>query len=181
MYDVRPLVDQVTAPLPDLTAELAAHPAVVELQRRLTVVLDGLHDAARVAADGAEAGIGLYREYLDVHGYSEDAATTAAVAEVRQGTEAIAEIPGRLDSAAYATRFTYGSYNARTGARPVHAEQRGPDAWVIRQDGLLRTLDGQWVSDASYSQADEEYLAATRYPRAEALREAAHLAEPEHH
>ncbi|HKT04745.1 MAG TPA: hypothetical protein VJT31_34965 [Rugosimonospora sp.] len=181
MYDVRPLVDQVSAPLTDLTTELAAHPAVVELHRRLAVVLDGLHDAARAAADAAEAGIGLYREYVDVHGYAEDAATTAAIAEVRQGTEAIAEIPGRLDSAAYATRFTYGSYDARTGARPVHAERRGRDAWVIRQDGLLRARDGQWVPDAGYSQADEEYLAATRYPRAEALREAAHLADPEQH
>lgn len=171
MYDTRPLVDQMNAPLPRLTTDVATHPTVVELNRRLDVLLEAVHDAARAAADGAEAGIGLFREYVEVHGHDEDRAAAAAIAEIRQGTEAIVEIPGRLDALAYATRFTYG-----TGSDPVHAEQRGPDTWVVRRRDLLLAGD-EWVEDRSDSRLDEQYLAATRMSRAQALREAASVVE----
>jgi hypothetical protein len=170
MYDVRPLIEQVNDPVPGLDRVLATHPAVVELQRRVDILVDAIHEAARAAADAAEAGIGLYREYVDMHDYPEDRAATSAIAEVREGTDAITAVPGRLDSLAYATQFTFGG-----GTDPVHAEQRGPDAWVIRRRDLLLAGD-EWVEDQPEARQDEAYLTATRHRRGDALREAASVA-----
>ena len=44
------------------------------------------------AAELADAAIGLFLEYRDVHGYSEDDAQTAAASEVAQGVAAEVEL-----------------------------------------------------------------------------------------
>jgi hypothetical protein len=176
--DLRAVADQVTAPLPDLPADLATHPAVAELHRRVQIVLDTVEQAAEDAATAAQAGIRLYQEYRQQHGYNDQHAEAAAIAELKQGTRALLEIPGRLDSAANASRYTFGSYDARTGQRPVHAESRGGHGyWVVRQDNHLLARDGDWIPDLSYSQSGEHYLAATRYPRERAILTASMLAD----
>ena len=66
-----------------LARRLAA--AEAEVTRLRQVVAD--HE--RLAAVVAEDAIGLYREYVDLHGRDEDSAAAAAVIEINDGMRAV--------------------------------------------------------------------------------------------
>lgn len=169
------LLEEVTAATgPDATA-----PDAAEYQRRIALLIDALDTAARDNANAAEAGIGLYREYVEQHGYAEDNAAVAAAVEVQRGTEALLDVPAPPWTALYRCVTGYAFEPTCDGGNrlPVEARRRRDGAWIIVWNGSVATRDGTgWDTLRPEAEAPASYLAATGYTREQAVSRARLLA-----
>ncbi|MEN3308971.1 MAG: hypothetical protein V7603_5173 [Micromonosporaceae bacterium] len=174
-YDQLTLLEEVTS----VTGPNGAPPDAVEYQRRIALLIDALDSAGRDNANAAEAGIGLYREYVEQHGYAEDNAAVAAAVEVQRGTEALLDIPAPLWTALYRCVTGYAFEPTCVGGNrlPVEACRRRDGAWVIVWNGSVATRDGTgWDALRPEAEAPASYLTATGYTRAQAVSRARLLA-----
>lgn len=169
------LLDEVTAATgPDGNA-----PDAAEYQRRIALLIDALDTAGRDNANAAEAGIGLYREYVEQHGYAEDNAAVAATLEVQRGTEALLDVPAPLWTALYRCVTGYAFEATCDGGNnlPVEARRRRDGAWIIVWNGSVATRDDTgWDTLRPEADAPASYLAATGYTREQAVSRARLLA-----
>lgn len=54
--------------------------------------------------------------------------------------------------------------------REIRVERRGPDAWAVREMASVVNRDGEREPEPTPSSRDEDFIARTRFPLAEALR-----------